>query len=71
MSYAGGDQQTRAIDFWSGAGSLALAGGPILGGLLIGVADWRATILFNLPFGVAEFLMTWWGMPRGGAMSVG
>ena len=35
--------RARAVGLWAGAGSLAIAGGPVLGGALIAYVGWRGT----------------------------
>ena len=44
--------RARAVGLWAGAGSLAIAGGPVLGGALIASVGWRGIFLINLPFGL-------------------
>jgi DHA2 family methylenomycin A resistance protein-like MFS transporter len=44
--------RARALALWSVGGSVAMAAGPVLGGLLTDVAGWRAVFLLNLPIGV-------------------
>ena len=44
--------RARAVGLWAGAGSLAIAGGPVLGGALIAYVGWRGIFLINLPFGL-------------------
>ncbi len=41
----------RAIGVWTAVCGLALALGPVIGGVLVGVWDWRAIFWFNLAFG--------------------
>ena len=41
----------RAIGAWTAVCGLALALGPVIGGALVGVWDWRAIFWFNLAFG--------------------
>ncbi|MGH3500005.1 MAG: MFS transporter [Nocardioidaceae bacterium] len=41
--------QARAIGIWATVGSLAMPAGPLLGGLLVDFASWRAVFLINLP----------------------
>jgi EmrB/QacA subfamily drug resistance transporter len=43
----------RAIGLWTAVCGLALALGPVIGGVLVGLWDWRAIFWFNLVFGVA------------------
>ncbi|GGU24261.1 MFS transporter [Streptomyces daghestanicus] len=44
--------RARAIALWTVGGSVAMAAGPVLGGLLTDSAGWRAVFLLNLPVGV-------------------
>ena len=45
--------RARAIGVWTAICGLALALGPVIGGVLVGVWDWRAIFWFNLAFGLA------------------
>jgi MFS family permease len=38
--------------------------GPPLGGLLIGLGGWRATLAINIPFAVVAFVLGWRRFPR-------
>ena len=49
--------RSRAIGIWAGTSGLALALGPVIGGLLVGAWDWRAIFWFNLAFGLAALLV--------------
>jgi DHA2 family methylenomycin A resistance protein-like MFS transporter len=54
LSNAFGDDlkaRARAIGLWTAAGSVALALGPIAGGLLVTGVGWRAIFLINIPIG--------------------
>ncbi|MFG2649767.1 MFS transporter [Streptomyces sp. NPDC048436] len=44
-------RRARAIALWTVGGSVAMAAGPVLGGVLTEVAGWRAVFLLNLPVG--------------------
>uniref|UniRef100_UPI000849DA7C MFS transporter n=1 Tax=Actinacidiphila rubida TaxID=310780 RepID=UPI000849DA7C len=44
--------RARAIALWTVGGSVAMAAGPVLGGLLTDTAGWRAVFLLNLPVGL-------------------
>jgi EmrB/QacA subfamily drug resistance transporter len=47
------ERRAAAIGAWSGAGALAAAAGPAIGGVLVDVAGWRSVFLINLPAGLA------------------
>jgi EmrB/QacA subfamily drug resistance transporter len=51
--YADERTRTRALGVWTAVSGLALAAGPIVGGALVGVWDWRGIFWFNLTFGLA------------------
>ncbi|MGW5865774.1 MFS transporter [Streptomyces sp. NPDC055239] len=44
-------RRARAIAMWTVGGSVAMAAGPVLGGVLTEGAGWRAVFLLNLPIG--------------------
>ena len=50
--------RARAIGIWAAGGSVALSAGPIIGGLLIASAGWRAIFLINVPIGIAGVMLT-------------
>ncbi|MFN2561252.1 MAG: MFS transporter [Jatrophihabitans sp.] len=54
------DLRARSIGLWSGAGGLAAAVGPALGGLLVEPWTWRAVFAINVPMGLAML----WGARR-------
>ena len=49
--------RSRAIGIWAGTSGLALAMGPVVGGILIGLWNWRGIFWFNLAFGLAALLV--------------
>jgi EmrB/QacA subfamily drug resistance transporter len=49
--------RSRAIGVWAGTSGLALAMGPIVGGLLVGIWSWRGIFWFNLAFGLAALIV--------------
>ena len=49
------EERARALGFWAATSGLALAAGPVIGGTLIGIADWRSVFWFNLGFGLLAF----------------
>lgn len=42
-------QRTKAIGVWAGCGGIAMAAGPLLGGVLIHILGWRSIFLVNGP----------------------
>jgi MFS transporter, DHA2 family, methylenomycin A resistance protein len=62
--------QARAVATWAAASSLALPAGPLLGGLLVAAAGWRAVFAVNVPVvalavaGVLRLVPTTPGHPR-------
>jgi EmrB/QacA subfamily drug resistance transporter len=44
-------QRARAIGAWGAVSGLSLALGPVIGGVLIGIGDWRTVFWFNLALG--------------------
>jgi EmrB/QacA subfamily drug resistance transporter len=53
------DRETRAdaLGIWAAVSGLALALGPVIGGLLVGAWDWRAIFWCNLALGLVAFAM--------------
>lgn len=51
QAYDDARARARAIALWTVGGSVAMAAGPVLGGLLTDSAGWRAVFLLNLPVG--------------------
>jgi EmrB/QacA subfamily drug resistance transporter len=49
--YSERSERARALGAWTAISGLALAAGPIIGGTLVGVWNWRAVFWFNLFFG--------------------
>jgi len=41
--------RARAVGWWTAAGSISIAAGPVVGGLLIATWGWRGIFLVNLP----------------------
>jgi len=51
--------RARAVGWWTAAGSITIAAGPILGGLLLSVASWRSIFFVNMPICVVGAWLTW------------
>lgn len=63
--------RSRAISVWAAAGGMALALGPVFGGLLISIASWRAIFFVNVPIALAGSLIAWRCVRQDGANTAG
>jgi EmrB/QacA subfamily drug resistance transporter len=54
------EDRAPAVGAWSGLGGVATAAGPVLGGVLVGIAQWgwRLVFLINLPIAAAVILLS-------------
>ena len=53
LAYLDPGARAKAIGIWAAMGGVALAAGPVVGGLLTGAVDWRAIFFLNIPVGIA------------------
>ncbi|MGV7242311.1 MFS transporter [Caballeronia sp. M23-90] len=53
------EQRARAVGIWVGCGGVAMAAGPLIGGVLIRLFDWRSIFYVNVPIGLVGLWMTW------------
>src|SRR5450755_1855173 len=51
-------KRARAIGIWAGSSGIGLAGGPVIGGLLVEGLGWRSIFLLNIPFGLLALALT-------------
>ncbi|WP_250637117.1 MFS transporter [Collimonas arenae] len=52
-------QRAAVIGVWAGFGGAAMAAGPLVGGILIQLFDWRSIFLANLLLGMLGMWLTW------------
>jgi EmrB/QacA subfamily drug resistance transporter len=57
-------RRARAIGIWAGAASLGLAAGPVVGGAITDVANWRAGFLLSVVLGVLTVALGGRVIPR-------
>ncbi|UQX88307.1 MFS transporter [Jatrophihabitans telluris] len=60
-------QRAAAVGIWSGVGALALAVGPLLGGLLSQHANWGWIFYINVPVGIATLALGAWAITESSA----
>src|SRR5882757_849359 len=51
-------ERARAIGWWGGVAGVSIAGGPLIGGILVQAIDWRAVFWVNIPVGIAAIFLT-------------
>ena len=49
--------RARAIGWWGASGGIALAAGPVIGGLLVSHLGWSSIFLLNIPLGIFGFIV--------------
>ena len=56
--------RARALGAWAAVSGLALAMGPVIGGILVGIWSWRAVFWFNLVFGGLALIIAAIALPE-------
>jgi EmrB/QacA subfamily drug resistance transporter len=62
--YADDRERARALGIWAAVSGVALALGPVLGGLLVEIGGWRAVFVANVPLALAALLVAGTEVPE-------
>jgi DHA2 family methylenomycin A resistance protein-like MFS transporter len=57
LSFHDLDKRRTAVAMWGASGGIALAAGPVIGGLIIQSLGWRSVFLINVPIGVLALVL--------------
>ncbi|MEV5968017.1 MFS transporter [Kribbella sp. NPDC051952] len=55
--------RNRLVSWWAAAGGVGMAAGPLLGGGLVALADWRAVFAVNVVIGIPAIIWSLLAMP--------
>jgi DHA2 family methylenomycin A resistance protein-like MFS transporter len=53
----------KAVGWWTAAGGISIAAGPVIGGMLLSLAGWRSIFWVNVPICVLGFALTYYVVP--------
>jgi len=62
--YTDPPRRARAVGIWAGAASLGLAAGPVVGGAITSVANWRAGFMLSVVLGLITVALGFLVIPR-------
>jgi DHA2 family methylenomycin A resistance protein-like MFS transporter len=51
--------RAKAVSVWAAGASVALAAGPVVGGVLIAIIGWRSIFFINIPIGLLGIWLVW------------
>ncbi|WP_218002854.1 MFS transporter [Paraburkholderia oxyphila] len=56
-TWTGSRERAAVFGLWAGLGGIAMASGPLLGGMLVGFTGWRSIFLANVPICMAAMVL--------------
>jgi MFS transporter, DHA2 family, methylenomycin A resistance protein len=59
QAFAHPQERTKAIATWASVGGVAVAAGPVIGGILTQAISWRTIFLINLPVGIVTLFLVY------------
>lgn len=62
--YTNRSSRSRALGVWAAVSGMALAFGPVIGGVIIGFSDWRGVFGFSVIFGLMALIAGWIFLPE-------
>jgi MFS transporter, DHA2 family, methylenomycin A resistance protein len=62
-------ERARAVGAWGAVAGVGAASGPVLGGLLVALASWRAVFIVNVPVGLVAMRLSRRHLPPAGERS--
>ncbi|MEV6058754.1 MFS transporter [Nocardia asteroides] len=62
--FPGERSRAKAVGVWAAVSGLALAAGPVLGGVLVDQYGWRSIFWFNLVIGAVALVVALWSVPE-------
>ncbi len=57
-------KRSKALGIWAAVSGIALAFGPIIGGVIVGFSDWKGVFLFSAIFGLLALIAGWLILPE-------
>lgn len=57
-------ERAQALGIWAGVSGLALALGPMVGGIMVDTLGWQSIFFLNLPIGVLALVLAAWLVPE-------
>ena len=61
-AYPDPGERARALGIWAAVTGIALAAGPVVGGILVDSLGWRSIFLLNIPLAIISLAITWLSM---------